>query len=51
MIAWGFVGTFLGATILAVGYTLLLSWLGKGAGAPADAVGRAEAAQDEGRSP
>ena len=51
MIAWGFVGTFLGATILAVGYTLLLSWLGKGPGAPADAVGRAEATQDEGRSP
>ena len=30
MIAWGFVGIFLGATILAIGYTLLLNWLGKG---------------------
>jgi predicted PurR-regulated permease PerM len=27
LIAWGFIGIFLGATLLAIGYTLLRSWL------------------------
>jgi predicted PurR-regulated permease PerM len=27
LIAWGFLGIFLGATLLAIGYTVLRSWL------------------------
>ncbi len=31
LMAWGFIGVFLGATLLAVGYTLLRSWLDEAA--------------------
>ncbi len=27
LMAWGFIGVFLGATLIAIGYTLLRSWL------------------------
>jgi len=29
LLAWGFIGIFVGATTLAVGYRLLLAWLGR----------------------
>ena len=36
LIAWGFLGIFLGATLLAIGYTVLRSWLNQAAAAAAD---------------
>jgi predicted PurR-regulated permease PerM len=33
LIAWGFLGIFLGATLLAIGYTVLRSWLNQAASA------------------
>jgi predicted PurR-regulated permease PerM len=36
LIAWGFLGIFLGATLLAIGYTVLHSWLSQPAPAAAD---------------
>jgi predicted PurR-regulated permease PerM len=33
LIAWGFLGIFLGATLLAIGYTVLRSWLDQAAAA------------------
>ena len=27
VMAWGFIGVFLGSTLIAIGYTLLRSWL------------------------
>jgi predicted PurR-regulated permease PerM len=36
LIAWGFLGIFLGATLLAIGYTVLQSWLNQSASAAAD---------------
>src|SRR5262245_53072734 len=36
LIAWGFLGIFLGATLLAIGYTVLRSWLNQAASAAAD---------------
>jgi hypothetical protein len=36
LIAWGFIGIFLGATLLAIGYTLLQSWLDQAASAAAE---------------
>jgi predicted PurR-regulated permease PerM len=36
LIAWGFLGIFLGATLLAIGYTVLQSWLNQAASTAAD---------------
>lgn len=36
LIAWGFIGIFLGATLLAIGYTVLHSWLTQGASTAAE---------------
>ena len=36
LIAWGFLGIFLGATLLAIGYTVLRSWLDQADSAAAD---------------
>jgi predicted PurR-regulated permease PerM len=36
LIAWGFLGIFLGATLLAIGYTVLRSWLNQAASAAVD---------------
>jgi predicted PurR-regulated permease PerM len=36
LIAWGFLGIFLGATLLAIGYTVLRSWLDQPNSAAAD---------------
>jgi predicted PurR-regulated permease PerM len=36
LIAWGFLGIFLGATLLAIGYTVLHSWLDQDVSAAAD---------------
>ena len=36
LLAWGFLGIFLGATLLAIGYTVLRSWLDQAASAAAD---------------
>jgi predicted PurR-regulated permease PerM len=36
LMAWGFLGIFLGATLLAIGYTVLRSWLNQAASAAAD---------------
>jgi predicted PurR-regulated permease PerM len=36
LIAWGFLGIFLGATLLAIGYTVLHSWLNQPASVAAD---------------
>jgi len=36
LLAWGFLGIFLGATLLAIGYTVLRSWLNQAASAAAD---------------
>ena len=36
LIAWGFLGIFLGATLLAIGYTVLRSWLNQAVSAAAD---------------
>jgi predicted PurR-regulated permease PerM len=36
LIAWGFLGIFLGATLLAIGYTALRRWLSQAASAAAD---------------
>lgn len=36
LIAWGFLGIFLGATLLAIGYTVLRSWLTQAAAAATD---------------
>jgi predicted PurR-regulated permease PerM len=36
MLAWGLIGIFLGATLLAVGYRLLISWIERPAGPSAD---------------
>jgi predicted PurR-regulated permease PerM len=36
LIAWGFLGIFLGATLLAIGYTVLRSWLNQAASAATD---------------
>jgi len=36
LIAWGFLGIFLGATLLAIGYTVLHSWLSQPASVAAD---------------
>jgi predicted PurR-regulated permease PerM len=36
LIAWGFLGIFLGATLLAIGYTVLRSWLNQAVSAAVD---------------
>jgi predicted PurR-regulated permease PerM len=36
LIAWGFLGIFLGATLLAIGYTVLQSWLNQSTSTAAD---------------
>ena len=35
LLAYGFIGLFVGATLLGVGYTIFRSWLGRGAAAAA----------------